>query len=115
MPRSILVLCLAALCAAGLWRGWRAVQPSADEGTAESGAPGATGLGEVGARVPLGAEDVVPARAAESPPLAAGPIQGTEATERDPRTARFTDLNRMAIRALEAGDPERACALFEQC
>ncbi len=29
--------------------------------------------------------------------------------------ARWTELNRMAIRALEAGDFERAVALFEQC
>lgn len=63
-------------------------------------------------RVPLEAQDVLPPRAGEEAALSAAPAQSLS---EQARSARFVELNRMAIRALEAGDPERACALFEQC
>lgn len=105
MQRSLTVLLLAALAGAGAWWGLR---ERASAGVTQPSPPEQLPAPEVVERVPLSSADVVPARAAEQPALSAAP--GADA-----RQARFAELNRMAIRALEAGDPERACVLFEQC
>src|SRR6187402_2568619 len=110
MPRLLAVLSLAALAAAGAWWGLRDPQGAAPE-TAPPAAASDAPEPESVRRVALGAADLAPAHAAQEPALSAAPAKdGANALG-----TRFGELNRMAIRALEAGDPERACALFEQC
>lgn len=100
MSKLLALASLIALAAAGAWWGLRAAPPA----TADEGA-------HVSTLEPVQTEEPqrVALKAVE-PPLSAAPAAGADA-----RTARFSELNRMAIRALEGGDPERATTLFEQC
>lgn len=96
-----LLACAATLAAAGIgaYLGVRAAAPRevAEELTAPE--PRA----ELAyARVPVAAEGVAAPLAAESAPEQKG-------------RARWTELNAMGIRALDAGEADRAVGLFEQC
>lgn len=107
MSRVVVFVSLSLLAAAGLWWGLRA--PSAESAPAASQAPAPAP--EAVRRVPLTAEDVAAVHSAPAPQLSASPARPGG----DAGSERFSELNRMAIRALEAGDHARACALFEQC
>lgn len=110
MPRLLALLGTIALAALAWWglRAGDAVAPPAEVVIDVA----ASEPVEDARRVALEATDALPALAGESPAVSAAPVLDAAAQA---RAARFVELNRMAIRALEAGDPERACALFEQC